>query len=107
MEFLAPGLDEPVYIFPETWDNYYDNIDWQVMRLAGLLRQHCTPVLKGEFSKWKEMAEARRKDALEGYRRLTGKDPIRIESEEARRMILEEEERRRNKAGTGKESANK
>jgi hypothetical protein len=107
IEFLASGLNEPVYIFPEQWDNYYDMIDWQVMRLAGLLRQYCTPVLKGEFSKWKEMDEIRTKTALDDYKRLTGKDPIKIESEEAKKKISEEEDRRQNRARTGKESPEK
>jgi hypothetical protein len=107
IEFLAPDLDEPVYIFPEKPDNYYDRIDWQVMRLAGLLRQYCTPVLKSEFSKWKEMAEIRRKTVWDDYKRLTGKDPIEIESEELRKKILEEEDRRRNKTRTSNESPKK
>ncbi len=103
VEFLAPEADEPAYIFPETWDSYYDKIDWQVVRLARVLRQYCAPVLRGEFSRWKEMAERRSKEAGDIYRALTGKDPIKITSEELGEKIRKEENRRRYRALTGKD----
>ena len=103
IEFLAPEADEPAYIFPETWDNYYDMIDWQVTRLARVLQQYCAPVLRGEFSQWKEMAERRRKEARDTYRALTGKDPIEITSKELAEKVQKEEERRRYRALTGKD----
>ena len=53
VRFLAPEADEPAYVFPETWDNYDDMIEWQLERLARLLRKTCAPVLQGEFSDWK------------------------------------------------------
>jgi hypothetical protein len=76
VEFLAAEAGEPVYVFPETWENYYDMIDSQLERLARVLRQRCSSILRGEFSDWEAMSDFRKKEAEEGYRRLTGKDPI-------------------------------
>mgnify|MGYP000219498111 CR=1 FL=1 len=80
VKFLAPEANEPVYIFPETWEDYDDMIEWQLTRLARMLRQYCAPVLRGEFSDWETMNECRKKEAEEEYRRLIGKDPIRVAS---------------------------
>lgn len=101
VEFLSPDADEPAYIFPEKWDNYYGMIDWQVTRLTRVLRQYCAPVLRGEFSKWKEMDEIRRKETEDRYRALTGKVPIEIVSEEIREKIQREESRRQYRALKG------
>ncbi len=78
VKFLAPEANEPAYIFPETWEDYDDMIEWQLTRLARVLRQYCVPVLRGEFSDWKTMNECRKKEAEEGYKRRTGKDPINV-----------------------------
>lgn len=98
VEFLAPEADEPVYIFPESWDDYYDMIDWQVSRVARVLRKYCAPVLQGEFSQWREMDERRSKSAEKGYRALTGRDfpqPVNLKE------VREEEKRREYRARTG------
>lgn len=95
VEFLAPEADEPVYVFPETWDHYYDMINGQVSRMARVLRQYCAPVLRGEFSQWKEIDERTRKGAEEEYRALTGKDfPKAMDLKE-----VQEEEKRRAQGG--------
>jgi hypothetical protein len=78
VEFLAPEAGEPAYVFPETWENYYDMIDSQLERLARVLRQQCSSVLRGEFSDWEAMSDFRKKEAEEGYRSLTGRDPIEL-----------------------------
>jgi hypothetical protein len=74
MEVLAPEGGEPAYVFPETWESYSGMVDWQINRLARLLRQYCSLVLTGQFSGWKELARRRTKEAEDGYRALTGKD---------------------------------
>ncbi|MEM3434463.1 MAG: hypothetical protein QXP27_09885 [Candidatus Methanomethyliaceae archaeon] len=94
IEFLAPEADEPTYIFPETWDNYQDMIKWQVDRLANVVQRYCARVLRGEFSEWEEMAEARSRKAISEYRALTGRSPVRIASEELRKALQREEEKR-------------
>lgn len=76
VKFLAPEVSEPAYIFPETWENYNDMIDSQLERLARVLRQYCSSVLRGEFSDWEALSDSRKKEAEEGYRRFTGMDPI-------------------------------
>jgi hypothetical protein len=91
IEYLAPQSNEPVYVFPETAGNSYETIDWQVSRLAGMLRQHCVPVLKGEFSQWQELFERSRNEADDLYRALTGKVPLKGDSDDLQREI----ERRR------------
>jgi len=104
VEFLAPEADEPVYVFPETWDNYYEMIEWQVARLARVLRQYCALVLRGEFSQWREIDKRRKKSAEEGYRALTGKDlPQAIDL----KRVQEEEERRQYRSLTGKDFSEK
>jgi len=74
MEFLAPEAGESAYVFPETWESYYDMIDWQVNRLAHILRRYCSLVLTGQFDAWEELERRRRKEAENGYKVLTGKD---------------------------------
>jgi hypothetical protein len=80
MEFLTPEAEEPAYVFPETWENYDEMIEWQVRRLARVLRQYCSPVLLGRFSEWEELDQRIRKEAREAYRTLKGKDPIVVSS---------------------------
>ncbi|RLD05076.1 MAG: hypothetical protein DRI56_10175 [Chloroflexota bacterium] len=92
--FLTPESDEPVYIFPEEWDNYYDMVDWQVKRLAQVFRKYCKPVLAGKFSKWKEIVKIREAKAQDKYKRLTGKEPITIDSEEIGSEVQKEIRRR-------------
>jgi hypothetical protein len=93
IEFLVPDAKEPVYIFPETWDNYQDMMNWQVDRLASVVQRYCARVLRGEFSEWEEIAEVRSRKATSEYQALTGKSPVRIASEELGRAIREEEKR--------------
>lgn len=97
LEFLSVHTSEPAYVFPEEWDSYDDMVDWQVSRLAHLLQQCCSSVLRGEFTEWKEMDEIRRKKSEDEYRILTGRDPIKITSENARERIRQEERRRQQK----------
>jgi len=59
LKHLAPNLDEPAYVFPESWDDYYQMVDWQLVRLAHLFHQFCSPILAGEFSLWETMAKSR------------------------------------------------
>jgi len=103
VEFLAPEADEPIYIFPETWGNYQDMINWQVDRLAKVVQQYCARVLRGEFSGWEEIAETRNRKATSEYWALTGKSPVRIASEELGRAIRKEEEKRGIKGAVGLE----
>ena len=77
VSFLASEAAEPTYVFPETWDNYDDMIEWQLARLARLLRQSCVPVLRGGFSDWKAIGDLRKSEAEEAYRSIAGKEPIR------------------------------
>lgn len=97
LEFLAVHISEPLYIFSEEWDRHDDMIDWQVSRLAHLLQQCCSSVLRGEFTKWKEMEQLRRKKSENEYRILTGRDPIKMASENAQERIRQEEQRRQQK----------
>ncbi len=103
VEFLAPEADGPAYIFPETWDNYQDMINWQVDRLASVVQRYCARVLRGEFSGWEEIAETRSRKATSEYQALTGKSPVRIASEELGRAIRREEEKRGIKGAVGLE----
>lgn len=103
IEFLAPEADEPAYIFPETWDNYQDMVNWQVDRLAGIVRRYCIRILRGEFSEWEEIAEARKRKAMDEYKALTGKRPLEIASKELGRAIRNEEEQRAIKGTVGLE----
>jgi hypothetical protein len=98
VDFLAPGALNSVYVFPEEWNDYYGMIDWQLDRLAQVLRQCCGSVLSGEFSQWKEMYESARTQAEDTYRATTGKNPIRIVSKEIQEQLLREVDRRRDKA---------
>jgi hypothetical protein len=45
IEFLAPGAEEPAYVFPEKWGDY-SKVDWQVRRLARVLLQFRRKVLQ-------------------------------------------------------------
>jgi len=91
IEYLAPELGEIEYIYPDEPEDYNGKIDWQVERVAGLLQQYCAePVLTGEFSAWAELDERREKEALTAYRKMTGKDPIKIESEALREELEQE-----------------
>lgn len=101
IEFLAPETNEPAYIFPETWDNYQDMINWQVDRLAGVVRRYCARLLRGEFSEWGEIAEARNRKAIDEYKALTGERPLEIASKEFGRTIRKEEEQRAIKGAVG------
>ena len=93
IEFLSPEAHEPAYIFPEKWDNYYEMIDWQVARLARVLRQYCVSVLTREFPDWRELLERNQKEAEEVYKTLTGKASIKGSLKE----FHEEIQRRRKK----------
>ena len=77
VSFLTSKAAEPVYVFPETWDDYDDVIEWHLERLARLLRQTCAPVLRGGFSDWKAIRDLRRSEAEEAYRSIAGEEPIR------------------------------
>ena len=90
LEYLVPEVERLAYDYSEAPDDYYSRIIWQITRFAPLLHEHCDKVLRGEFSDWKEMDERREKRALREYRALTGKDPIKIESEEFRDILQEE-----------------
>jgi len=103
VEFLAPEADEPIYIFPETWENYQDVINWQVDRLASVVQRYCARVLRGEFSEWEEIAETRSRKATSEYHALTGESPVRITSEELGRALRSEEEKRGIKGAVGSE----
>ncbi|MBI3176932.1 MAG: hypothetical protein HYZ35_02975 [Chloroflexi bacterium] len=46
---FAPDIGA-VYNFPEDFSNREAALESQVSRLAQLMHQHCTPVLKGDFS---------------------------------------------------------
>lgn len=76
VRFLAPEAGEPAYVFPETWQDYSGMINWQLERVACVLQQYCSSVLRGEFSDWKAISDLQKKEAEDGYRRLTGKEPI-------------------------------
>lgn len=49
VRIFAPEV-ETVYIFPEDFSNREAALETQISRLAQLMRQHCGPVLKGDFS---------------------------------------------------------
>ncbi|MCH7589365.1 MAG: hypothetical protein IIC78_15215 [Chloroflexi bacterium] len=74
VEFLAPDFDETAYIFPEKWDDYDDMIEWQIERVARILRQYCEPILSGKFSKWKKVDKMRLKKIRREYKDITGED---------------------------------
>ena len=95
VDYLAPEPHEPVYVFPEEWNDYWSMVDSQVRRLARVLERYCTPVLAGEFSKWEEIVEIIQKESLDKYRRLTGKAPLTTDSGEIQRDVQEEMRRRR------------
>jgi len=97
IQFTTPGAEDFTYIYPEEPDDPYQRINWQISRVAHLLRKYCSSVLKGEFTGWDEMDEWRRQKVLEVYRGIKNQDPIRIESE-ALRDELEQEIKRRQAA---------
>jgi hypothetical protein len=66
VRFLAPESEEPAYVFPESWDAYHEMVEWQLKRLARVLRQYCLPVLTGEFSGWEALDARRAQEAREG-----------------------------------------
>jgi len=107
IEFLAPEAGEMSYIYPEKPGDYYEKIDWQIDRLTTLLQQYAVPVLNGEFSDWQELDERRQKQALRAYRKLAGKDPIKIDSEELKDEFQQEIDRRKveQDRSTGKSSS--
>ena len=96
-EFLVPETSEPVYIFPDKWDNYHRMVDWQIARLSRILEQHCIPVLRGQFSRWEEMHEFMEKKAWGKYGAATSISPMQITSQEAFEVVQREIERRRRK----------
>lgn len=100
--FLAPEADERGEIVVPDGRDYDRKVDWQLARMARILRQYCKPVLRAEFSQWDEMDEAARRESMEIYRALTGKEPMVIDSKEAREKLWIEEGRRRYEARTGK-----
>lgn len=75
VRFLAPDFSEEVYASPpKAFDTYHDRVDWQVKRIARILRQYCEPILKGEFTEWEEMDKMGNAYARRLYKSLTGKD---------------------------------
>lgn len=81
LDFLRPGTETSVYVFPETWEDYDDMVEQQLVRLAHTLREDGGQLLTGEFSDWEAVYQREKKRAEEGYRKLTGKDPIDLRSE--------------------------
>jgi len=100
IQSTAPEAEDFAYIYPEEPDDPYQRIDWQVSRVADLLRKYCSSVLKGEFASWDEMDQWRNQKVLGVYRAIKNKDPIKIESE-ALREELEKEINRRKAAAAG------
>lgn len=96
--FLEPQITEPIYLFPDN-TNGNESREWHITRLARLLRQYCAQILEGRFSNWEELRQFTNKAALETYRNITGRDPIRITSKKGIASIQEELERRRRKSG--------
>jgi len=97
IEFLVPETGEPVYVFPDTWDNYNDMIIWQVARLSRVLQQYGAPVLTGDFFEWKKIADIRSKKVEDEYRTLTGKSPAKITSKDLGKKLQKEEGKREHK----------
>jgi hypothetical protein len=67
--YLFPERDEPVYIYPESPD---DQIEWQVKRIARLIRQTLDSVLRGEFTQWNEVREYWQERGRRYYKEVTG-----------------------------------
>lgn len=95
VEFLAPEAGIPVYVFPDKWDDYSEMVDWQTARLAGILKQYCIPILRGQFFKWEEMHRMRVESAAGKHKAITGVNPLRITSRKAKEALQEEMDRRR------------
>ena len=72
--FLFPQIPEPPYEYPERWNDPDAMIEWQVARLARITREHLAPVLKGEFSQWKQVTEYWRERGRALYKEQTGLD---------------------------------
>ena len=49
-------------------------IEWQIERVARILRQYCEPILSGKFSKWKKVDKMRLKKIRREYKDITGED---------------------------------
>ncbi len=94
VEYLAPESGETDYVYPDELTDYYDKIDWQINRLATLLEQYGRPIFRGEFSAWHEVNERRQRQALLEYRKLTGKEPLNIESKQFGEKLHQEINRR-------------
>jgi hypothetical protein len=73
-------------------------VDLQLERLARIVHQYCEPILTENFRRWQEMYEVNKKQAEGVYRAITGKDPVKIVSEECQRRILNEIDERKNNA---------
>ena len=64
-KFLQPEAQEPVYIFPDFPGQPERSMDFQLSRLAPLLRRYCGPILRGHFSSWQQLRQFEAKRAEE------------------------------------------
>ncbi len=94
IEFLAPEVSEPVYVFPDEWDDYWAMIEWQTARVACMLSRHCVSLLAGRFSEWEELNNIRKVQALNKYRALTGTNAVKITSRSAQEIVRKEMKKR-------------
>ena len=74
LPFVVPEIDEPVYVYPAEGDSCEAQVEWQIARLARLVRHYLTPVLRGEFTRWEEVVEYWRERGKAFYREQTGLD---------------------------------
>ena len=69
VRFFAPAVD-PIYVFPEDIPDHAAALEMQVSRLANPMRQHCDPVLRGDFSMCDGIKEVERKREAELHQDL-------------------------------------